>query len=195
MRNVIEGYAPWALPDADGFIDRILHMPPWERRLKPEELGQRTGCTNAEREALRLWLIAPVDRTAEQLAEQRRAKKRERDRKRRRKKGQPTRAEYRANFVQSISKRKPWFALGISRATWYRCETRLAPNKLYKTDANPVSRLALSKRTRASSKKSEVNSGRSPPDTLTSGNAHTIEVGVPLALTVSHHHGSQRETQ
>src|SRR5215467_2860190 len=33
MRNVTEGHAPWALPNADGFSARILHKPTWERRL------------------------------------------------------------------------------------------------------------------------------------------------------------------
>ena len=33
MRNVTEGHAPWVLPNADGFIARILHKPTWERRF------------------------------------------------------------------------------------------------------------------------------------------------------------------
>jgi len=186
MRNFIEGYAAWALPDAEGFIARILNMPVWERKLTPEQLGQRTGVTNAEREALALTLILPVDRTPEQLAEQRKAKRLERDRIRKRaKRTGMSRAEYLASLTQSLSKRRPWEAEGISRAKWYRRrETRLSPDKHYLGADNPVSRLALSQGGRASSKKPLSVSGLSPSK-LTSGKALTIEVCEPKRTTLS----------
>ena len=70
--------------------------------------------TNELREQLKLWLIVPVDMTAEKLAEQRKRKKRERVRLKR---GKQPRADY---LAKSKSKLKPWKAENVSRATWYR---------------------------------------------------------------------------
>src|SRR6476659_5317502 len=85
--------------------------------LGGKELGQRLNLTNAEREALKAWRIAPVDMTADDLAEQRKAKERERKRRKRATMGAKPRQTYEA---ASLSSRKPWLAEGVSRATWYR---------------------------------------------------------------------------
>jgi len=62
MRNFIQTWAPWmAEAEASEFIQRIERIPPNLRYRTAEHLGHRFNVTNAERERLRLWLIAPVD--------------------------------------------------------------------------------------------------------------------------------------
>jgi len=45
-------------------------------KAKGQALGQRLRLTNADREKLRLWTIAPCDMSKEDLAEQKKAKAR-----------------------------------------------------------------------------------------------------------------------
>ena len=85
MRHEIELVAPWA--GTDSIIDQVNRLPIYERKPKAEPLGQSLRVTNAEREALRLWTIAPVDMTADQMVEQRKAKERARQARRRREQG------------------------------------------------------------------------------------------------------------
>jgi hypothetical protein len=73
--------------------------------------------TNAEREALSLWPIKPVDKTDLELAEQRKAKSRNARASKRRQRGVRTREQYLAELA---SKPKPWEGSGLSRAQWYR---------------------------------------------------------------------------
>lgn len=89
----------------------------------PEFLDKLTDLNlkNRERERLGIRTIAPVDMTAAQLQEQRRAKKRARDERRRRAEGRKPRESYLAN---SLSKKKPWEAEGISRRSWYRNQNK-----------------------------------------------------------------------
>lgn len=95
MAQVIELWAPWMQPDeAQLLIDHVQRLTIYERMPSPKELGERLRLTNAEREALRLWPIAPVDMTIEELKDQRKAKERERHRQRRRRRGVRTRVEY-----------------------------------------------------------------------------------------------------
>jgi hypothetical protein len=118
MANLIETWAPWMTgAEAAGFIEQIEQVPPALRNRTAQDLGRRLNVTNAEREWLRLWTIAAVDMTEEQMGEQRKAKKRARDRRRRRAAGSEPRALYLAN---SLSRKKPWEIEGISRRTWER---------------------------------------------------------------------------
>ena len=118
MANLIETWAPWMTgAEAAGFIQQIEQVPPALRNRTAQDLGRRLNVTNAERERLRLWTIAAVDMTEEQMGEQRKAKKRARDRRRRRAAGSEPRAQYLAN---SLSRKKPWEIEGISRRTWER---------------------------------------------------------------------------
>lgn len=125
MRNFIQTWAPWmAEAEASEFIQRIERIPPNLRYRTAEHLGQRFNVTNAERERLRLWLIAPVDID---LAEWRKAKRRARSRlwmqRRRREAGVRSRTAY---LAVSLSRQNPWKAEGISRRTWYRRQTQMA---------------------------------------------------------------------
>jgi hypothetical protein len=111
-RAVIEVRAPW-LSETKEKIEGLMALPLWYRRPSAKEIGERLRLTNAERERLKVWQIAPVDRTKEELEEQRKAKNRARGRKR----YKQSRGDYEA---KSKSNLKPWEAEGVSRATWYR---------------------------------------------------------------------------
>ena len=79
--------------------------------------GDNMRLLNAEREALHLWRLLPIDMTDDQLAEQRKAKSRKRREAKRRASGVRTKAEYLAELA---SRPKPWLAEGIHRRTWER---------------------------------------------------------------------------
>ena len=115
MTNEVELVAPW-VRHVEGIIDHVNRLPIWQRKPKADEIGQRFRLTNAERERFRLWTMAPVDMSADDLAEQRKAKERARKARYRRRKGSKSRAGYEG---QSVNKAKPWLALGISRRTDY----------------------------------------------------------------------------
>jgi len=114
MAAQIEIIAPW-MPtiEAKELIGSLTNLPLFWRKQPAKEIGERLRLTNAERERLRLWRIAPVDITSEELIEQRKAK----DRMRKRKRSQRSRADYRANALTAT---KPWEAENISRSTWER---------------------------------------------------------------------------
>jgi hypothetical protein len=118
MRNTIEVWAPW-MPDAEAaaLIQSVELTPPNLRYRTAKDLGRRFNVTNAERERLRLWLIAAVDVNPDEI---RKAKRRERQRlywqRVTRKAGVRSRMAY---LAASVSKQKPWVAEGISRRTWY----------------------------------------------------------------------------
>jgi hypothetical protein len=137
MERAIEVWAPWmARDEATQIIDDINLTPIWHRKPTASALGQRLLLTNAERERLRVWSIAAHDMTPEQAAEHRRAKERARKRRYRRSRGSKPRAEYEA---ASLSRTKPWLALGISRRTWYRrVGTSASALKLSTTEDRPV---------------------------------------------------------
>ena len=112
-------FAPW-VTDADltPIITQVVRR---RRMLRADAVARMLGVTMRERQQLGLRTIgaADVDRgTRKRLAKQR---KRERDRERmaekRRSAGALDRASYEAN---SLSRLKPWEALGMSRRTWYR---------------------------------------------------------------------------
>ena len=88
---------------AEQMVEAVLNLPFSARAPDGVTLGQRLRLTNAERERLRLWTIAPCDMSAEDMAEQRKAKARERMRRYRAKRGAKTRAEYRGNSIAKTS--------------------------------------------------------------------------------------------
>jgi hypothetical protein len=139
MPNAIEVWAPWMQPGETGaIIDQINLMPIWERKPDARKLGERLGVTNGQRERLRLWTIAPCDMISNEMLWWRKIKKRERMRRLRQTRGQQSRAKYLAKHT--TSKERPWIALGISRASWYRLrETSPCQVKLTKAEHQPVS--------------------------------------------------------
>jgi hypothetical protein len=116
MFNAVEVFAPhMTRHDAISIICKVNRMPVWERWPKAKVLGESLRLTNAEREGLKLWAIAPCDITAEDLAEQRKRKERERKRRKRAEQGVRSRAEY----LAKVRAPKPWEIEGIPRRTWF----------------------------------------------------------------------------
>jgi hypothetical protein len=138
MPNAIEVWAPWMHEhEASQIIEQINRTPTRQRKPTARQLGKRLPLTNAERERLKLWTIAPHDMSPEQLVQQRKAKDRARMRMRRLLQGREPRAKYEAT---SKSRKKPWKIEGISRATWYRKrETSVCAVKLLRAAHTPVS--------------------------------------------------------
>ena len=83
---------------------------------KREELGAAIGLTYAQREANRIYTIAPVDKTKAELEALQREAKREREQRRRQRNGAMSREAY----LAAVKSEQPWLALGISRATYFR---------------------------------------------------------------------------
>ncbi len=91
------------------------------------DLGERIGLTYIEREACAITTIAPCELTRAEFQERQREKRRKRNaarmREKRRKDGVRPRELYLATAREA---QKPWFAMGISRATWYNRQKRAA---------------------------------------------------------------------
>ena len=82
-----------------------------------DKLGSRLNLVDVERQKLGITTIRAVDVDKAQLLERRKQKDRERKERCRRAGGAKPRAQYEA---QSLSRTKPWEALGMKRAKWYR---------------------------------------------------------------------------
>jgi hypothetical protein len=135
MRHAIEVWMPWMGKDeARGLLDEINQMPMWQRKPKARALGERLNVIYSDRERLRLRTILPCDVSDAGMVLIRKKKRREREKKRRELKGAKSRAT-------SITKTKPWLALGISRASWYRQqrETNTCPINLIESSHEVVS--------------------------------------------------------
>lgn len=110
------------------------------------QLGWRIKLTLEERKRLKITTIRAVGQTDASMVEDRRQAARDRKERVRRAAGASPRAQYEA---ESKAQAKPWEAMGMSRATWYRkgqpmpgsCETGpSAPKKDKNTTADaPVS--------------------------------------------------------
>jgi hypothetical protein len=113
--------APWmGSTEAQALTTTVIAKP---IRWSADKLGKRLNLTEADRHRLKITTIGSVDvNKAERLA-RRQERKRLREQERRRAAGAKSRAEYEA---QSISKAKPWEALGMSRASWYRHQRQTA---------------------------------------------------------------------
>ena len=114
MKHAIELGAPWFdATEAQELIDQIMRLPACARRLSGKELGERLNLTNSQRERWKVWRIAPVDMTADDLKEQQKAKDRARKAIQRHEAGATP-------HERSLSRRKPWEAEGIGRRQWER---------------------------------------------------------------------------
>jgi hypothetical protein len=115
-----ETWAPWMPADElEQLIADVIDKP---RKWRADTLAAKLNLTDAERRKHRITTIGAVDRTkAERLAD-RKQRKREAARARRQARGAKPRKQYEST---SATATKPWLALGISRATWYR-HARLA---------------------------------------------------------------------
>ncbi|WP_369723087.1 hypothetical protein AB8Z38_03100 [Bradyrhizobium sp. LLZ17] len=108
-------WAPWMPADEVQALTAKLIAKPY--RWGPDTIGKRLNLMDVDRTRLKITTIGGVDvGKAERLA-RRKQRARQREEQRRRANGSKTRAEYEA---QSVSRSKPWEALGMSRARWYR---------------------------------------------------------------------------
>jgi hypothetical protein len=106
---------PWmSQNEVQALTNKVIAKP---IRWRADTLGKRLNLTEAERQRLRITTIGAVGVDKAGRLDRRRERARQRDEQRRRAAGAKTRAEYEAN---SISKTRPWEALGMSRRTWYR---------------------------------------------------------------------------
>jgi hypothetical protein len=115
IRNWIELHAPWMA--ADEIASTTAHVTANPIRWRADKLAIRLHLTEAERRRLRICTIGAIDVTKAERKLARKLRQRQRDRARRRARGAKPRTEYEAT---SVNRTKPWLALGISRATWYR---------------------------------------------------------------------------
>jgi hypothetical protein len=108
-------WAPWMPPDEmAALIQTVLAKP---LRWKADRLAKRLGLHESERNRLRITTIGAVDLDRKERLAKRKAKGRQREEARRRAVGAKPRHEYEAD---SVTKRRPWEALGMSRRSWYR---------------------------------------------------------------------------
>jgi hypothetical protein len=117
--------ADWAPGfDARNLIDKILATPLRYRRRKAETVGKSLLLRFEERERLGVRTIRCFDKTQAEIRAIRRQCKTDYERARRREMGVRPREQYLAN---SLSRLKPWLALGMSERTWYRKGKPTAP--------------------------------------------------------------------
>jgi hypothetical protein len=97
-------------------INRIVedHKP---RKVRADRIAKVLKVTDAERTALRLTTIGACDVSKAERLRRRKERHRAIQQARRRARGVIPREQY---LAQSLSRMKPWEALGISRRTWER---------------------------------------------------------------------------
>jgi hypothetical protein len=117
-KRIRAGYeiaAPWAAsPEVAEIVTKVTDRP---IRWKADTLAKVLNLTEAERKRLHIRTIGAIDCTKDERKQARKLYQRQRKRAERRAKGAKPRTEYEA---KSKNRTKPWIALGISRATWYR---------------------------------------------------------------------------
>lgn len=111
----IKSRAPW-VDDvyAEGIARKAAER---TSRQTAGALGWRIGLTLEERRRLRIRTIRAVGQTDENMAADRKARDREEKERQRRRAGVKEREQWEA---ESKAQTKPWEAMGMSRATWYR---------------------------------------------------------------------------
>jgi hypothetical protein len=111
----------WA-PDIDAtkLIKTVLATPLRYRKRKAETVGKSICLRFEERELLGIRTIRCIDKTQAEIKAIRHERKMDWQRANRREEGVMSRAAYLASFANSINKTKPWLALDMSKASWYR---------------------------------------------------------------------------
>jgi hypothetical protein len=118
MRQHAVAWAPWCTPDIlDDLIAEVMARPV---RWTADKLAARLSVDDATRTRLGLRTIGAIDVTAEQRRVRRLARDRLAKQRIRHAKG----VSARPDRHETIARRAPWRALGVSRATWYRWRRR-----------------------------------------------------------------------
>jgi hypothetical protein len=115
----------WAAPEfdeisIDKLINAVLGTPLRYRRRKAETIGKSIRLRFEERELLGIRTIRCIDKTQAEIKAIRHERKMDWQRANRREEGVMSRAAYLASFANSINETKPWLALDMSKASWYR---------------------------------------------------------------------------
>jgi hypothetical protein len=128
----IKSRAPWA---DDVYAEGIAREAAKRTsRQTAAALGWRIKLTLEERRRLRIRTIRAVGQTDETMAEDRRERERAEKEAQRRRSGVKTRAQW---IAESNAQTKPWEAMGMSRATWYR-KGRPTPKPLPETGCSAI---------------------------------------------------------
>jgi hypothetical protein len=131
LYNEITLWAPWmSAEEARKLAAEIAGNP---IKFTSATLGQRLNLDSATRERLRVWQIRAADSNAEVEKERKRERRRQQDRERKRRARQPRAAYLAAVTKNSERQTKPWIAMGINRATYYRRRAKGATRSVRKT--------------------------------------------------------------
>lgn len=115
VMGFIELRCPWMpIAEAKAMLVETIAKP---RRWRADKLAWRLRLTHADRATLKITTIGSIDVPKSARYHQREERKAKAKRQRRRAAGARPREQYEA---ASISRAKPWTALGMSRAAWYR---------------------------------------------------------------------------
>ena len=116
------------------------HAHPTFRNPSSQKAGQFISLTAVERRACFVTTMEAIDEPKAQrkrrLAQEKRERDRERQRRKRRAAGTGTLAQYLASFSASAIRARPWEAIGVSRATWYRRKLRQGVSLCLSTNLN-----------------------------------------------------------
>jgi hypothetical protein len=108
-------WAPWATTgEVATVVDAAMQK---QLKFRADTLAKKLNLTDAERIKPKIKTIGAVDVGKDERLQRRRERDRHYRLQRRRTQGGKARADYEANALTTT---KPWLALGISRATWYR---------------------------------------------------------------------------
>lgn len=113
IATFVSEWAPWlSVAELDDLQLDIIKPKRW----RADPLAWRLHLTAADRSALKITTIGAIDAGKAARLKRRRERARQRKEQQRRAQGAKPRAEYLAN----VKRDKPWQALGISRATYFR---------------------------------------------------------------------------
>jgi hypothetical protein len=122
IASMLSLWAPWmSATEAGALTAKVIAKP---LRWRADTLGRRLGLTEAERQRLKITTIGAIDVTKDERIKSRRERDRARHHHHRRAQGATPRDEYEAN---SISRTRPWEALGMSRRSWHRAGKPATP--------------------------------------------------------------------
>ncbi len=114
----LELRCPWMpIAEAKALLLETINKP---RRWRADKLAWRMRLTHADRATLKITTIGSVDKPKSERWHERQERAKQVKEQRRREQG----AKRRADYLAAVSHGRPWKALGISRATWFRRRAR-----------------------------------------------------------------------
>jgi hypothetical protein len=115
VMGFIELRCPWMpIAEAKAMLIETIAKP---RRWRADKLAWRLRLTHADRATLKITTIGSIDKAKSQRWHERQERARLAKEERRRQAGAKARADYED---AALSRKQPWKAIGMSRASWYR---------------------------------------------------------------------------